>query len=95
MYKVQCFLFHFASVLLLEWRQLDTLLISFHSSICFLQRTVKHVLFCSISVLFRSCKGKYVSIMGSERERRYRYLHIHGSEWEVDISAFTSAFVIV
>jgi hypothetical protein len=55
MYKVQCFLFCFASVLLLERRQLDTLLVSLHSSICFLQRTVKHALFRS--VCFVSRKG--------------------------------------
>ena len=71
MYKVQCFLFLLSpAVLLLEGRQLDTLLVSLHSSVCLLQqRTVKHVLSCLALFLFcfDSCKGNrmYVSIMGS------------------------------
>jgi hypothetical protein len=60
------FFFASNSVLLLERRQLDTLL-SFHSSFCLLQRTVKPVLLCPIlfcSVLFPA-KESSVSIMGA------------------------------
>jgi hypothetical protein len=50
---------------------------------------------CSVLFVSFPAKESYVSIMGSERERRYRHLHIHGSEWEVDIGHLHRRWVLL
>lgn len=76
-----------SSVLLLEWRQSDTLLISLHSSIYLLQRIVKHVLPSSVLSCFVLFPAKEIVCIyhGKRSGVLAAPIHIQGSEWEVEI----------